>query len=97
VDRVADGGGLIVVEQSSRPARLSTFTLVQRRLTLRGRLIYDHPGDFARTLALLRDHDLRPGRVLRARFEFADAPAAFAQASDVPGKSWISLPRTEDS
>jgi threonine dehydrogenase-like Zn-dependent dehydrogenase len=96
VGRVADGGRLIVVGQSSRPARLSTFTLVQRRLTLRGRLIYDHPGDFAHTIALLRDHDLRPGRVLRARFELADAPAAFAQAADVPGKSWISLPRTEE-
>jgi threonine dehydrogenase-like Zn-dependent dehydrogenase len=95
VDRVADGGCLVAVGQSTRPARVSTFTLVQRRLTVRGRLIYDHPSGFADTIALLGRHDIRPGRVLRERFDLAEAPAAFARAADVPGKSWISFPRPD--
>jgi 2-desacetyl-2-hydroxyethyl bacteriochlorophyllide A dehydrogenase len=93
VDRVADGGCLVAVGQSTRPARVSTFTLVQRRITVRGRLIYDHPSGFAGTIATLGRHDLEPGRVLRERYDLAQAPAAFARAADVPGKSWISFPR----
>jgi threonine dehydrogenase-like Zn-dependent dehydrogenase len=96
IERVSHGGCLVAVGLSTRPARLPTFTLVQRRLTLRGCLIYDHPVGFAQTIAMLRSHDLRPGRVLRERFELSQAPAAFAQAARVPGKSWISLPRTEE-
>jgi len=96
VGRVSHGGCLVAVGLSTRPARLPTFTLVQRRLTLRGCLIYDHPAGFAQTIAMLRSHALRPGRVLRERFALEDAPAAFARAARVPGKSWISLPRTEE-
>ncbi|GAA3974884.1 Zn-dependent oxidoreductase [Actinomadura viridis] len=96
LDRVAPGGTLIAVGQSAVPARVPTFTLVQRRLTVRGCLIYDHPAGFEHTLATLAGHDLRPGRVLRERFELAEAPAAFARAAGVAGKTWISLPRNEE-
>ncbi|MFB4309513.1 zinc-binding dehydrogenase [Actinomadura sp. GTD37] len=96
VRRTASGGALIVVGQSTRPARVPTFTLVQRRMTVRGCLIYDHPAGFARTIATLGVHDLRPGRVLRERFDLAQAPQAFARASAVAGKTWIGLPRTEE-
>ena len=96
VDLVEHGGCLVAVGQSTRPARVPTFTLVQRRLTLRGCLIYDHPVGFAGTIATLGSHDLRPGRVLRERYELAEAPDAFALAPDISGKSWISLPRLEE-
>ena len=57
LERTAPGGTLIAVGQSVRPARLATFSLVQRRLTVRGCLIYDHPADFPRTIATLAGHD----------------------------------------
>jgi threonine dehydrogenase-like Zn-dependent dehydrogenase len=79
-----------VVGQSPRPAAVSTFALVQRRLTVRGLLIYDHPTGFAATLAAL-DEGLRPGRVLGRRFALSEAPRAFDEAGRVAGKSWISL------
>jgi alcohol dehydrogenase/L-iditol 2-dehydrogenase len=97
LERVAPGGCVIAVGQSAAPARISTFTLVQRRLTVRGCLIYDHPDGFARTIATLAESDLRPGRVLRERYELADAPKAFERAADTAGKTWISLPRDETS
>ncbi|MFI0452084.1 zinc-binding dehydrogenase [Actinomadura sp. 6N118] len=96
LERAGDGGRLVVVGQSTRPARVSTFTLVQRRLTVRGCLIYDHPGGFRHTLATLAGHDLRPGRVLRERFDLAQASVAFAKAPDIAGKTWITLPRIEE-
>ena len=82
---------MIVVGQSSTPARLATFDLVQGRLTVRGCLIYDHPGGFARTLAAMSERDLRPGRVLRARFDVADAGRAFAESAGLAGKTWITF------
>ncbi|NGN62697.1 alcohol dehydrogenase catalytic domain-containing protein [Streptomyces sp. A7024] len=91
VERAAPGGRVVVVGQSEAPARVSTFRIVQRRLTIRGCLIYDHPGGFARTLEAISAHDLRPGRVLRARYSAADAPRAFAESAGVAGKSWISF------
>jgi threonine dehydrogenase-like Zn-dependent dehydrogenase len=91
VARTAPGGCLIVVGQSARPARLSTFALVQRRLTVRGCLIYDHPAGFAHTIDTLTGHDLRPGRVVRERYAFAQAPTAFARAADIAGKTWIEV------
>ncbi|MFD0690881.1 zinc-dependent alcohol dehydrogenase [Actinomadura fibrosa] len=97
LERLAPGGTLIAVGQSPRPARLTTFALVQQRLTVRGCLIYDHPADFSRTIAMLGEHDLHPGRVLRERFELAEAPKAFARAAEIAGKTWISLPRTEET
>jgi alcohol dehydrogenase/L-iditol 2-dehydrogenase len=97
LERTADGGALIAVGQSTRPARVPTFLLVQRRLTVRGCLIYDHPAGFADTIAMLTEHDLQPGRVLRERFELAHAPQAFARAAEIAGKTWISLPRTEET
>lgn len=95
LERTAPGGRVIVVGQSERPARVPTMSLVQRRLTVRGCLIYDHPTGFARTLAALAEQDLRPGRIVRERFELARAPEAFARASRTAGKAWISMPRAE--
>ncbi|ROO87182.1 alcohol dehydrogenase/L-iditol 2-dehydrogenase [Actinocorallia herbida] len=91
VERAAHGGRVVVVGQSTTPARIPTFRIVQRRLTIRGCLIYDHPTGFARTIAAMSDSDLAPGRVLRARFDVADAPRAFAESPDIPGKTWISF------
>ena len=63
--------------------------MVRRQLTLRGSLIYDHPGDFAATLAAPPPS---PGRVLRACYPLAEEVAeAFRAAREVPGKTWIRL------
>jgi len=91
LDRVAPGGRMIVVGQSSRPAAVATFALVQRRLTIRGCLIYDHPGGFARTIAAMAEQDLRPGRVVRACFAAPDAGRAFAESGELAGKTWITF------
>ena len=60
LERVEPGGCLVLVGMSKRPARVSTFTLVRRRLTIRGCVIYDHPAGFAATIAALRHGGLRP-------------------------------------
>ena len=86
--RAAAGATVVLIGQSTQPAPLVTQTVVQRQLTLRGSLIYDHPRDFADTLKSIGP-DLSPARVLRACHPMAAAEAAFREARDVPGKTWI--------
>lgn len=88
VRRAAPGGSIIVIGMSGEPLSLTTQTLVTRQLTVRGSLIYDHPGDFAATMRTPMP-DLRPGRVLRAWYPLAEADEAFQAAREVPGKTWI--------
>ncbi|AXK32486.1 L-iditol 2-dehydrogenase [Streptomyces armeniacus] len=89
---VATGGTVVMIGMGARPVPLSTMALARRQLVVRGSLIYDHPGDFAATLAALAaDGGLAPGRVLHAETPPERAADAFAQARTAPGKSWINL------
>jgi len=88
--RTAAAGTVIMIGMSGQPLPLTTRDLVTRQLTLRGSLIYDHPGDFAATIRS-PVRSLRPGRVLRARYPLAEARAAFESAREVPGKTWIQV------
>lgn len=91
VARAAPDGRIALIGQSRDPARLSTFDLVQRRLTVRGCLIYDHPDDFASTIQAMRTEPLAPGRVIGGRFPLSAASRAFGEAGTIAGKSWITL------
>jgi alcohol dehydrogenase/L-iditol 2-dehydrogenase len=89
VDRLVPGGRVTLVGMSGSPLGLSSQAVVYRQLSLIGSLIYDHPGDFADTIAVLDSGALAPHRVLRAEYSLDDAAAAFAAVSSTPGKSWI--------
>ena len=89
VDVAAADARIAVIGQSEQPARLSTFAVVQRRLSIIGCLIYDHPNGFAQTTDALAT--IHPGQVLRGRFGLDDAARAFREALDQPGKPWISF------
>jgi alcohol dehydrogenase/L-iditol 2-dehydrogenase len=95
VSRAAADGVVMLIGFSTVPARLATYPVVQRQLTLRGSLIYDHPEDFSATIGALAGSELRPGRVVRARYPLTEAAGAFREAGRVAGKSWIAMPRTE--
>lgn len=88
VDRTAPGATVVLIGQSMQPAAVVTQTVVQRQLTLRGSLIYDHPVDFPLTLAALGP-GLAPARLLQACYPMEAVATAFAGAAAVPGKTWI--------
>lgn len=87
----APGGRITVVGMSGVPLELTPYELVTRQLTLAGSLIYDHPHDFAATVAAMEEGTLAPHRVLGAEFAFEDAAAAFDAVATTPGKCWISF------
>jgi 2-desacetyl-2-hydroxyethyl bacteriochlorophyllide A dehydrogenase len=83
-----DGGTVTLTGLGTHPFPSTSAAIVRHRLTIVGSLIYDHPRDFAATLAApLPDLD----RVIRAEFPLEKAQEAFENARAVPGKSWISV------
>ena len=86
VSRAAPGAAVVLIGLGGQATRVDTELVVRRQLTLRGSLIYDHPGDFAATLSAAIP---APERILRAGFPLPEAPEAFLAARDVPGKTWI--------
>ena len=88
---VAPTGRLVLIGIGHEAVAVPIADLVRRQLSLQGMLIYDHPHDFAGTVAAVARGEVEPGRVVAAVHEPADAAAAFAEAPSVAGKSWIDL------
>ena len=84
--RAARGATVMLIGLDGHDIEIDTALVVRRQLVLRGSMIYDHPGDFAATLASAIPS---PGRVLRACYPLADAEAALRAAAEAPGKTWI--------
>jgi threonine dehydrogenase-like Zn-dependent dehydrogenase len=88
VTRAAPGATVVLIGLGGAATEVNTGLVVRHQLTLRGSLIYDHPGDFA---AVITSPVHAPGRVLRASYPLEQASEAFRAASEVPGKTWIRL------
>ncbi|PXY22690.1 zinc-dependent alcohol dehydrogenase [Prauserella muralis] len=88
---VAAAGTVVVIGMNGAPVSTSTMDLARRQLVIRGSLIYDHPTDFADTLAAVTGDELDPAQVLQRGVRPDEAADAFAKARAVPGKSWIDL------
>jgi len=88
IGRAAPGATLMLIGLGGQATRVDTRALVRRQLTLRGSLIYDHPGDFRATLTAAVP---APERILRAAYPLDEAPAAFRAALETPGKTWIRI------
>jgi threonine dehydrogenase-like Zn-dependent dehydrogenase len=84
--RAAGGATVMLIGLDGHDIHVDTALVVRRQLTLRGSMIYDHPGDFAATL---KSAVRSPGRVLRACYPLADTETAMRAAREAPGKTWI--------
>lgn len=91
IARLEVGGTLLFLGLDNRPFELSAQTIVRRQLVLRGSLTYDHPDDFAATVGMLSQRQLRPGRVIGDGYDLADAQLAFERAASAAGKTWIRI------
>jgi threonine dehydrogenase-like Zn-dependent dehydrogenase len=88
INRAVHGATVLLIGLGGQVTPADAELVVQRQLTLRGSLIYDHPAHFAATLASAIKS---PGRVLRACYPLRDALTAFRSAPAVSGKTWIQI------
>jgi threonine dehydrogenase-like Zn-dependent dehydrogenase len=88
---VAAGGVVTLLGLTEQEVRFQPLQLVRRQVEVHGSLVYDHPLDFDRTLQLVSDLGLRPGRIVRARFALTEAAEALEAAGTIGGKAWIAV------
>jgi L-iditol 2-dehydrogenase len=75
------GSAVILLGISSSPASFVPMRLVREGIELYTSMIYDHPDDFARTIALVAEGKLHPGRIVTDTFSFDSVARAIAQAA----------------
>lgn len=88
VASAAPGGAVTLLGLATDPAKIVPSTIVRGRLTIRGSMIYEHPGDFGATVAAPPSG---LARIIRGRFALAEGQQALRLARGIAGKSWISL------
>lgn len=89
LDRLEVGGTILILGLDGRPLEFTAQTLVRRQLVLRGSLTYDHPADFAATIALIESGGFAPGRIVGDGHALEEAQLAFERTGTAVGKSWI--------
>jgi len=70
LNAVPRGGQVILLGLSSCEASFTPLKFVREELRVSGSIIYDHPTDFARTIALVERKVLSPKRIVTNTFSF---------------------------
>lgn len=78
---VPRGGQVILVGLSSSQASFVPLKFVREGLRVSGSIIYDHPADFARTIALVGNKVLSPKSIISHTFPFKKISQALQLAS----------------
>lgn len=97
VNRLAPAGTAIFIGVGNDPIPVDSRVLVRRGVRLQGSMIYDHPVDFATTVAAISSRAVRPELTLGKEFTFAETEAAFATSHELPGKTWIRFPASRST
>jgi 2-desacetyl-2-hydroxyethyl bacteriochlorophyllide A dehydrogenase len=93
---VANFGMLVVVGMNPNPVQFTTLELVNRKMTIVGQHIYDHPQDFQATLDSVTSGELRPEQTVEKSFPADQAADALAAVREIPGKTWIDFSAWRD-
>jgi len=81
LNAVPRGGQVILLGLSSSQASFTPLKFVREELRVSGSIIYDHPTDFARTIALVEKKVLSPKRIVTNTFSFDEISHALQVAS----------------
>jgi L-iditol 2-dehydrogenase len=81
LNAVPRGGQVLLLGLSTQPASFTPLKFVREELRLSGSIIYDHPADFARAIALVERKVLSPGRIVSQAFAFNEIEHALRVAS----------------
>jgi 2-desacetyl-2-hydroxyethyl bacteriochlorophyllide A dehydrogenase len=75
------GSQVILLGLSTGQASFTPLRFVREGLKVSGSITYDHPDDFARTIALIEKKVLSPSKIISNFFQFKEIGNAFAVAS----------------
>jgi len=83
------GSEVMLLGLSNEPASFVPLNLVRQGINIIGSLIYDHPGDFARAIALVKNGTLHPSEIITHTMSFDAMDRALELASAGPAVKMI--------
>jgi threonine dehydrogenase-like Zn-dependent dehydrogenase len=75
------GSQVVLIGLSSAPASFVPLRLVREGIGICGSMIYDHPSDFARTIALVKEGVLHPSQIVTDEVPFGELDRALRLAT----------------
>jgi threonine dehydrogenase-like Zn-dependent dehydrogenase len=78
---VPRGGQVILLGLANSQASFVPLKLVREEIRVSGSIIYNHPADFARAIALVENHILSPRKIVTNTFQFSEISRALQLAS----------------
>jgi L-iditol 2-dehydrogenase len=78
---VPRGGQVVMLGLSTSQASFVPLKLVREEIRVSGSIIYNHPADFARAIALVKNKLLSPGKIVTNTFRFSEICQALQVAS----------------
>jgi threonine dehydrogenase-like Zn-dependent dehydrogenase len=81
LNAVPRGSQIILLGLSTSQVSFTPLKFVREGIRLSGSIIYDHPNDFARTIALVEKKVLSPGKIVSRTFPFNEISDAMQLAS----------------
>jgi L-iditol 2-dehydrogenase len=81
LNAVPRGSQIILLGLSSSQVSFTPLKFVREGIRLSGSIIYDHPNDFARTIALVEKKVLSPSKIVSRTFSFNEISEAMKLAS----------------
>ena len=78
---VPRGGQVVLLGLANAPASFVPLRLAREEIRVSGSIIYDHPHDFARALALVGNRTLRPAQIVADTLAFDEMDRALQLAS----------------
>jgi threonine dehydrogenase-like Zn-dependent dehydrogenase len=88
---VPRGGQVVLLGLSTSPTTFVPLKLVREEIRVSGSIIYDHPADFARTIALVERKVLSPGRIVTNTFRFEISQALQLASTGEVGKVLLTM------
>jgi len=84
-DIAARGTDIILLGLSEKSARFQPLKIARENISIRGSIIYDHPGDFEQVLALTEKRMLQPGMIISSHIPLDQLQTALTLAARGPG------------
>ncbi len=81
VEAAPRGAYVVVAGLSDKPSALTEFSMTRQGINILTSIIYQHPTDFRRTIGLIENGFLQPGRIISAKEPFQNLALAVQTAS----------------
>lgn len=81
IEAAPRGAYVVVAGLSDKPSAITEFGITRQGINLITSIIYQHPIDFRRTIALIENGFLQPGRIISIKESFANLAPALETAS----------------